>query len=101
MLERANLPHWESPRATRSQVLPDLPAIAGFVPGYEANGWQGIGAPRKTPLDVLDKLHSGVNDCLADPKVRARIDDLRYTTSANSRAEFGSSSPNIPRSGLS
>ena len=75
--------------ATRSQVLPELPAIAEFVPGYEATGWQGIGAPRKTPVDVLDKLHRAVNDCLADPKVRGRIDDLGYTTSASSRAEFG------------
>jgi tripartite-type tricarboxylate transporter receptor subunit TctC len=75
--------------ATRSQVLPDVPAIAEFVPGYEATGWQGIGAPRKTPVDVLDTLHRAVNECLADPKVRARIDDLGYTTFASSRAEFG------------
>jgi tripartite-type tricarboxylate transporter receptor subunit TctC len=75
--------------ATRSQVLPDVPAIAEFVPGYEATGWQGIGAPRKTPVDVLDTLHRAVNDCVADPKVRARIDDLGYTTFASSRAEFG------------
>jgi tripartite-type tricarboxylate transporter receptor subunit TctC len=74
--------------ATRSQVLPDVPAIAEFVPDYEATSWQGIGAPRKIPVDVADTLHRAVNDCLADPKVRARIDDLGYTTFASSRAEF-------------
>ena len=75
--------------AARSQVLPDVPAIAEFVPGYNAIGWQGIGAPRKTPVDVLEKLHGAVNDCLADPRVKARIDDLGYATFASSRAEFG------------
>jgi tripartite-type tricarboxylate transporter receptor subunit TctC len=75
--------------ATRSEALPELPSIGEFVPGYEATGWQGIGAPSKTPVDVLDTLHRAVNDCLADPKVRARIDDLGYTTFASSRAEFG------------
>jgi tripartite-type tricarboxylate transporter receptor subunit TctC len=75
--------------ATRSPVLPDLPAIAEFVPGYEATGWQGIGAPRKTPVAVLDTLHRAVNDSLADPKIRARIEDLGYTTFASSRGEFG------------
>ena len=75
--------------ATRSEALPELPTIGEFVPGYEATGWQGIGAPRKTPVDVLDTLHRAVNDCLADPKVRARIEDLGYTTFASSRPEFG------------
>ena len=74
--------------ATRSERLSELPTIGEFVPGYEATGWQGIGAPRNTPAEVLDKLHTEINACLADPKFQARIVDLGYTVFASSRTEF-------------
>ena len=57
--------------ATRSEVLPDIPTIGEFVPGYEATGWQGIGAPRNTPPEIIDRLHREINACLDDPKVKA------------------------------
>ena len=53
--------------ATRSQVLADVPTIGEFVPGYEATGWQGIGAPRNTPPEIIDRLHREINACLDDP----------------------------------
>jgi tripartite-type tricarboxylate transporter receptor subunit TctC len=71
----------------RSEALPELPTIGEFVPGYEATGWQGVGAPRNTPVEVLDKLHSAINACLADPKLRARIVELGYAVFVSSRAE--------------
>jgi len=73
----------------RSPVLPEIPTIAEFVPGYEASGWQGVGAPRNTPADVIDKLNKEINAGLADPKIKARLADLGYAASASSPAEFG------------
>jgi len=75
--------------AKRSPVLPEIPTIAEFVPGYEASGWQGVGAPRNTPADVIDKLNKEINEGLADPKIKARLADLGYAASASSPAEFG------------
>ena len=74
--------------ATRSNVLPNIPAIAEFVPGYEASGWQGIAAPRNTPAEVVDKLNMEVNVELANPTIKARIADWGYMVFANSPAEF-------------
>jgi tripartite-type tricarboxylate transporter receptor subunit TctC len=74
--------------ATRSDVLPNVPAVAEFVPGYEASGWQGIGAPRNTPIEIIDKLNKEVNAGLADPRIKARIADWGYAIFASSRAEF-------------
>ena len=74
--------------ATRSNVLPNVPAVAEVVPGYEASGWQGIGAPRSTPVEVIDKLHKAVNAGLADPAIQARIADWGYTVFTTSPAEF-------------
>jgi tripartite-type tricarboxylate transporter receptor subunit TctC len=68
--------------------LPNIPAVAEVVPGYEASGWQGIGAPRSTPVEVIDKLHKAVNAGLADPAIQARIADWGYTVFATSPAEF-------------
>ena len=62
--------------ATRSEALPDLPTIAEFVPGYEASAWFGVGAPRNTPAEIVNKLNREINACLADPKLQARIADL-------------------------
>ena len=61
--------------AMRSPELPDVPAIGEFVPGYEASGWQGIGAPRDTPPEVIDILNKEINTGLADTKMKARFAD--------------------------
>jgi len=74
--------------ATRSQVLPDIPTLGEFVPGYEAIGWQGIGAPKNTPTDIIDKLNKDINACIADPKLKARLADLGTTPLAGSPADF-------------
>jgi len=69
-------------------VLPDIPAVAEFVPGYEATAWQGVGVPRRTPVDIIDKLNKEINAGLADPAIQARIADWGYTVFATSPAEF-------------
>jgi tripartite-type tricarboxylate transporter receptor subunit TctC len=74
--------------ATRSAVLPDIPILAEFVPGYEASGWQGIGAPKNTSTDIIDKLNREVNASIADPKLKARLADLGGTPLAGSPADF-------------
>ncbi len=74
--------------ATRYEVLPDVPPIGDFVPGYEASGWQGIGAPANTPVEILDKLHSEINAALADSGFTARLAELGAPVFASSRAEF-------------
>jgi tripartite-type tricarboxylate transporter receptor subunit TctC len=61
---------------TRSQTLPDLPTVSEFVPGYESSGYFGLGAPGKTPAEIIDKLNREVNAGLADPKLRAQLTDL-------------------------
>ena len=62
--------------ATRLQILPDLPSVAEFVPGYEATSWFGIGAPRNTPIEIIRKLNTEINAALADPKITARLADM-------------------------
>jgi tripartite-type tricarboxylate transporter receptor subunit TctC len=74
--------------ATRSDVLPDIPTVGEFVPGYEAIGWQGVGAPRNTPVEIVDKLNMEINIALADPEMQARIADLGGTVFVSSPAEF-------------
>jgi tripartite-type tricarboxylate transporter receptor subunit TctC len=75
--------------ATRSEALPDIPTVAEFVPGYEASNWYGVGAPKGTPAEIIDKLNKEINACLADPKLRARLADLGGTALAGSPADFG------------
>jgi len=75
--------------AARSTVLPDVPVIGDFVPGYEASAWYGIGAPAGTPADIVDKLNAEINAGLADPKLKARLIDLGSVPFPTSRAEFG------------
>ena len=75
--------------ATRVEVLPDIPTVGEFVPGYEAVGWQGVGAPRTTPVEIIDKLNKEINAGLADPRIKARIADLGYTVLASSPADLG------------
>ena len=75
--------------ATRSEVLPDLPTVADFVPGYEASAWYGVGVPKGTPDDVIDKLNKEINAILADPKAKARLADLGASLLAGSPSDFG------------
>jgi tripartite-type tricarboxylate transporter receptor subunit TctC len=75
--------------ATRSPALPDIPTVADFVPGYEASFWDGIGAPKNTPAEIVDKLNKEINAALADAKMKARIADLGGTVLAGSPADFG------------
>jgi tripartite-type tricarboxylate transporter receptor subunit TctC len=70
-------------------VLPDLPTVGEFVQGYEASSWYGVGAPKGTPTDIIDKLNEEINAGLADPKIRARLADLGGTVFSGSPADFG------------
>ena len=63
--------------------------MADFVPGYEASGWQGIGAPKNTPADIVETLNKEINAVLAEPKIRARFIDLGLTPLGLSSADFG------------
>jgi tripartite-type tricarboxylate transporter receptor subunit TctC len=74
--------------ATRSEALPDLPAIADFVPGYESSAWQGIGAPKGTPQPIIDRLNRAINAALADPELIARVTELGSTPMPMSQAAF-------------
>ena len=75
--------------ATRLDVLPDIPTVADFVPGYEASGFAGIGAPRNTPTEIIDMLNKEVNAGLADSNIKNRIVELGGTVLGGSPAEFG------------
>jgi tripartite-type tricarboxylate transporter receptor subunit TctC len=75
--------------AMRSEALPDLPTVGEFVPGYEASAWFGIGAPKNTPTEIVDKLNKQINAALADPNMKARLADLGGTVLAGSPADFG------------
>jgi tripartite-type tricarboxylate transporter receptor subunit TctC len=75
--------------ATRSEALPDIPTVGDFVPGYEASSWFGIGAPRGTPAEIVDKLNKEINAALTDPKMKARLADLGGMVFAGSPADFG------------
>ncbi len=75
--------------AARSDVLPDLPTVADFVPGYEASAWYGVGVPKGTPDEIIDRLNKEINAILADPKAKARLAELGATVLAGSPADFG------------
>jgi len=74
---------------TRSPALPDLPTIGEFVPGYESSALHGVGAPRNTPVEIIDKLNQAFNAALAEPAVKARLADMGATVLAGSPADFG------------
>jgi len=74
--------------ATRSDVLPDIPTVGEFVPGYGASAWNGIGAPRNTPAEVIDRLNKEINAALADPKMKARLADLGALPMPMTPADF-------------
>jgi len=75
--------------ATRSDALPDIPALAEFVPGYEASQWYGIGAPKETPADVVETLNKAVNAVAADPAIRARLAGLGIDPTPMTSSAFG------------
>jgi tripartite-type tricarboxylate transporter receptor subunit TctC len=75
--------------ATRSEALPDLPSVGDFVPGYEASTWYGVGAPKNTPADVIDKLNKEINAGLADSRLKTRLTELGGMMLTGSSPEFG------------
>ena len=75
--------------ATRWQTLPEVPTIGEFVPDYEVNLWNGVGAPRDTPAEIVEKLNGEINAGLADPKIRARLAELGSVPMPLSPTEFG------------
>jgi tripartite-type tricarboxylate transporter receptor subunit TctC len=75
--------------ATRLEALPDVPTMAEFVPGYEASYWAGIGAPKATPAEIVNKLNKEINAALADPNMKARVADLGGDVLALSPTDFG------------
>jgi len=75
--------------ATRSDALPDIPTVGEFLPGYEASFWHGVGVPKNTPAEIVDKLNEAINAGLADPTIKARLADLGGTVLAGSPADFG------------
>jgi tripartite-type tricarboxylate transporter receptor subunit TctC len=74
---------------TRLNALPDIPSLSEFLPGYEADDWKGIGAPKDTPVEIIAKLNEGINAALADPKMKTRLADLGGTPLPGSPADFG------------
>ena len=75
--------------ATRLEALPDIPTVGEFVTGYEASGWQGLGAPKNTPADIVNKLNEEINARLADPKIKTRVTDMGGMVLAGSPTDFG------------
>ena len=75
--------------ATRSETLPGIPTMGEFLPGFEASQWYGVGAPKNTPPQIIDKLNKEINAGLADPKLKARLADLGGTVLPGSPADFG------------
>ena len=74
---------------TRLESLPDIPTVGDFVPGFETSAWGGIGAPKDTPGEIIDKLNREINAALADPKINARLADLGGLVLPLSPAEYG------------
>src|SRR5262245_10445383 len=75
--------------ATRSETLPCIPTMGEFLPGFEASQWYGVGAPKNTPLQIIDKLNKEINAGLANPKFKAQLASLGGTVLAGSPADFG------------
>ena len=75
--------------ATRQAILPDLPTVAEFVSGYEASAWYGIGAPKNTPIEIIDRLNKETNAALADPNMIARLADIGTVPAPMTPATFG------------
>jgi tripartite-type tricarboxylate transporter receptor subunit TctC len=75
--------------ATRSETVPDLPVAADFVPGYETSSWYGLGAPKSTPSEIIERLNKEINAALADPRIKAKLAELGGTVLPGSAADFG------------
>jgi tripartite-type tricarboxylate transporter receptor subunit TctC len=75
--------------ATRSELLPDVPTVGEFLPGFEASGWFGVGAPKNTPAEIIDTLNREINAALVDPKMKAHLADLGAEPVPMTAAEFG------------
>ena len=75
--------------AMRSEAVPEIPTVGEFVPGYEASAWYGVGAPKNTPAEIIDKLNKEISAALADPKIKARLADQGSTVLTGSPAAFG------------
>jgi tripartite-type tricarboxylate transporter receptor subunit TctC len=75
--------------STRSELLPDIPMVADYIPGYEASAWYGLGAPRGTPPEIIEKLNTTVNAILAEPAVKKKFADMGATLIVSSPADFG------------
>jgi tripartite-type tricarboxylate transporter receptor subunit TctC len=75
--------------ATRSEALPDVPTVGETVAGYEADGWIGVGAPKNTPPEIIDKLNHAINAALADSKIKARLAELGAVPTPMTPAGFG------------
>jgi len=75
--------------AMRAEALPDIPTFAEFVPGYEASFWYGVGTPKATPAEIVEKLNKEINAGLADPKIKARLADLGGSVLPGSPSDFG------------
>jgi len=74
--------------ASRSEALPEIPTVGEFLPGFEASAWGGVGAPKKTPADIIDKLNKEINAGLADPKIKAQIANLGAMVFTGSPADL-------------
>jgi tripartite-type tricarboxylate transporter receptor subunit TctC len=74
---------------TRSEMLPEVPTVAEFAPGYEASTWSGVGAPKGTPAEIIEKLNKEINAALADHKIKGRLADLASAPLVGSAADFG------------
>jgi tripartite-type tricarboxylate transporter receptor subunit TctC len=75
--------------AKRLEALPDIPTVGDFLPGYESTLWFGVGAPKNTPAEIIDRLNREINAGLADPKIKARVADMGGTALTGSPADFG------------
>jgi tripartite-type tricarboxylate transporter receptor subunit TctC len=75
--------------AARSEVLPDIPSLSDFVPGFEASFWAGLGAPRNTPAEIIDRLNKEVNAALVDRKMKTRLADFGGSVLPGTPADFG------------
>jgi tripartite-type tricarboxylate transporter receptor subunit TctC len=74
---------------SRIDALPDIPSLSDFLPGYEAEGWLGMGAPTGTPQTIIDTLNKQINDALADDKIKQRLSDIGVVVHGGSAADFG------------
>ena len=75
--------------ATRWETLADIPTVGDFVPGYDVSAWYGIGVPKDTPSEIIDKLNNEINAALADPKMKAQLADIGAVPMPITPAEFG------------